>query len=131
MLMTSCHAAQVWEVELFASLFSPLWAFAYSVTIYFKALATELRTQAAESSRLNVTWAKREASPCKATALPQTCRCGSEEAGDGPQGLPHSAWIRAVFKHQPHALCPSEVAYSDQPLFPPSATSRKTHYESV
>lgn len=91
--MTGCHAAQVWEVELFARLFSLLWAFAYSVTIHFKALATELRTQAAESSRLNVTWAKREASPCKTTALvavglrrPEMARTASHTASHTAPG---------------------------------------------
>ena len=56
-------------------------------------------------------------------------RCGSEEAGDDPRCVPLGAWIHAVFKHQPHAMCPSEVAHRDQsPLFPLSAISWKTHF---
>lgn len=69
------------------------------------------------------------ASPCCSSC------CGSEKAGDCPHSLPFSAGICAVFKHQPRALCPSEVAHQP-PLFPLHGMgllpiSRQTNFESL
>lgn len=59
--------------------------------------------------------------------------CGVEEAGEHLHCLPFSSWDHAVFKCQPHTLCPSEVAlrHHDQTLFPLFDIPWQTQFEAV
>lgn len=81
-------------------------------------LASDLKTQVAESARCNVTGAKQEAFSIQ---VPATLGSWGRGGWRPPTLPPIQCLAPHCIQGQPHALCPSEVAlhHSDQPpLFP-------------
>lgn len=77
----------------------------------FTSSAKDLKTQVAESSRPNATWAKQEASSIQASST--LVIVGSKRL-ETIHIVPFPFWaqIHAAFKRQPHVLCSSVAAFS-------------------